>query len=286
MRDEFDVIQYLRFVQVNVPTMIALVAALVAAAPAAAAAALLRALTSLVAAGKALEGAYQARLFAEGAPDARPYDNALDRSWAGMIQRLQSWSQLPPNAYPEQARAARLLGILAADGLVALSLPYREQWAALKARLAEVSAQGLDDDLAELTGRVFVDDVRVRFADYGRVLGLTQALAPEAKVDQGELLRAAQQRVTEYVIQVAATVDPERPETLAAARAALRPLAEARDAANAARRPAAEPEAPKPDAPAPPPVVAKPDAPVAKPEVPAARPSKPPPARPSAPPPA
>lgn len=277
MRDELDVIQYLRFVQVNVPTMIALVAALVTAAPAAAAS-LLRALTSLLAAGKALEAAYRARQFAEGAVDARPYDNVLDRSWAGMIQRLQSWSQLPANTYPEQARAARLLSILAADGLSALALPYREQWAALKARLEEVSAQGLDDDLAELAGRVFVDDVRLRFADYGRVLGLTQALAPEAQVDQGELLRAAQQRVTEYVIQVAATVDPEQPETLAAARAALRPLAEAREAANAARKPAAEPAAPKPDAPAPTPV-AKPDAPapVAKPDAPA-RPSAPPPA--------
>ena len=140
MRDEFDVIQYLRFVQVNVPTMIALVAALVTAAPAAAAASLLRALTSLVAAGKALEGAYRARQFAEGAVDARPYDNVLDRSWAGMIQRLQAWSQLPANTYPEQARVARLLSILAADGLSALALPYREQWAALKARLEEVSA--------------------------------------------------------------------------------------------------------------------------------------------------
>jgi len=63
MRDDFDLIQYLRFVQVNVPTMIALVAALVAAAPGAAAGALLRALTALAATGKTLEGAFRARQF-------------------------------------------------------------------------------------------------------------------------------------------------------------------------------------------------------------------------------
>jgi len=204
-----------------------------------------------------------------------------------MIERLQAWGQLPAGAYPEQARAERLLGVLAADGLVVLKLPYKEQWASLKARLDEVGAQGLDDDLTELAGRVFVDDVRLRFADYGRVLGLTHPLAADAQRDQGELLRAAQQRVTEYVIQVFATIDPERPETTQAAREALRPLAEARDAANASRKTAAEPVAPKPDASAPAPD-AKPDAPapVAKPDAPVARPSKPPPARPSAPPPA
>lgn len=79
---------------------------------------------------------------------------------------------------------------------------------------------------------------------------------------------------------MAATVDPEEPATAKAARDALLPIADARDAAHAARKvTAAEPDAPQPDA--------KPDAaPVAKPEAPVARPSKPAPARPSAPPPA
>lgn len=280
MRDELDLIQYLRFVQVNVPTMIALITALIAAAPRAAAGALLRALTSLAATGKALEAAFRARQFVEAAPDPRPFDLVLDHAWAGMIERIQAWRQLPAGAYPEQARVERLLDILAADGLVVLKLPYKEQWASIKARLDEVSARGLDDELVELAGRVFVDDVRLRFADYGRVLGLTRPLAADAQVDHTELLRAAQQRVTEYVIQVFATIDPERPETAQAAREALRPLADARDAANAARKTAAEPAAPTPDAPAPTPV-AKPDAPA-----PVVTPSKPAPARPSAPPPA
>jgi len=271
MREDLDLFQYLRFVQVNVPTMIALVTALVAAAPRAAAGALLRALTALMASGDALETAFRARQFMEGAPDPRPFDNVLDHSWAGLIQRLQAWSQLPAGTYPERARAERLLGLLAADGLVILKLPYKEQWASIKARLDEVRAQGLDDDLAELAGRVFVDDVRLRFADYGRVLGLTHPLAADAQLNQGELLRAAQQRVTEYVIQVFASIDPEKPETTSAALAALRPIADARDAALAARKvTAAEPDAPQPDAPTP--------------VAPVARPSKPAPARPSAPP--
>ncbi len=170
------------------------------------------------------------------------------------MTRRAGWSaELPAGAYPEPARAERLLSILAADGLVILKLPYKEQWASMKARLDEVRAQGLDGDLVELAGRAFVDDVRLRFADYGRVLGLTHPLAADAQLNQGELLRAAQQRVTEYVIQMFASIDPERPETTATALSALRPIADARDAALAARKvTAAEPDAPTPDARRPP----------------------------------
>lgn len=282
MGDEFDLIQYLRMVPMNMRAMIALIAALIVTAPAKAAGALLRALTTLKATGTSLEAALRAKEFAEPAPNARPYDIVLDRSWGAMIQRLQCWSSLPEGTYPEQAQAERLLAILAADGLAVLKLPYEQQWAALKVRLDEVHAQGLDDDLAALAGPRFVEDVRLRFEDYGRVLGLTQAREAAAEVNLSELLRGAQQRVTEYVVQVVATIDPDDPATAAAARAALRPLLDARDTALAARKsPEAKPDAPQPDA--------KPDAPqpVAKPADPVvARPSKPAPARPSAPPPA
>lgn len=273
MGDEFDLIQYLRMVPMNMRAMIALIAALIVAASAKAAGALLRALTTLKATGTSLEAALRAKEFAGPAPNARPYDLVLDRSWGAMIQRLQCWSSLPEGTYPEQAQAERLLAILAADGLAVLELPYDQQWAALEVRLDEVHAQGLDDDLAALAGPRFVEDVRLRFEDYGPVLGLTQAREAAAEVNLSELLRGAQQRVTEYVVQVVATIDPDDPATAAAARAAMRPLLDARDTALAARKsPDAKPDAPQP--------VARPADPVV------ARPSKPAPARPSAPPPA
>lgn len=102
----------------------------------------------------------------------------------------------------------------------------------------------------------------------------------QASANLSELLRAAQARLHDYVIQVLATVNAEDPASVKAAREALWPIAEAREVSYAARKSAdAAPDA-KPTNPAEP--GAKPAAGPA-----AAKPQKPTaPQRPNAPPPA
>jgi hypothetical protein len=247
MGEVLDMMQYLKAVQVNVTATIALIAALETAAPPNAPAAMQRALQALRTIRMELEAAFRAQQFAEAPTDPRRYDLLLDRSWSALIERLRAWDELPTGTYPEQERAERLLTLLAPDGLAALKRPYREQWSILKARLDEVHAQQLDDDLVELAGKVFVDDVRLRFEDYGRVLGLTQARPTPETTRQSELLRTARQRMVEYVIQVFATIDPNDPDTARAARDTLRPLAEAREAALAARKGRGSNDTPQPE---------------------------------------
>lgn len=266
---ELDPTMYLRGVQVDVPTMIALIAALIAATPAKSGKALQRALSALLAASVAMQAAVRAHQFAAVTIDPRPADIAIDRAWGAMVARLQAWTQLPEGEHPEQERAALLLAIVAPDGLSALKLPYRAQWTTLKTRLDELHAQKLDGELTALAGKVFVDEVRRRFDDYGRVLGLTAAQDAIELPNLSALLRDAQQRVSAYVVQVLATIDPDDASTTKIARDALRPLADARENANAARR--AQPVASDP-------VVAKPAPQPAPPAQPAARPSTPPPA--------
>ena len=286
---DLDLMTCLRAVQVDTATGIALVSGLIAAAPADPAAAMARAIDGLTAAGDALQRGFRVRTHTTTTVDLRPYDVVMDRAWAAMVARLNAWSQLPAESHPEVPRAATLATIVAPDGLQALKLGYRAQWATLKTRLDEVNARGLDDELVALAGASFVREVRERLYEYGRVQGLNEAKEPEADaVNLTELLRVAQQRVTEYVVQVFAAIDPDAPATKKAARRALRPLLEARDAALAARKPGAAEGDTEPTPDAEPKGDAKSDAKndVKNDTAPVAKPSKPPVARPSAPPPA
>jgi len=273
---ELDPQQYLRALQVDAPTMVAIVWSLASASYRSPEGALARKLERMRDACRALEEGRRAHEAARAKEDPRLYDRTIDRAWAAMIWRLQAWEQLPEAGYAaQQAGAARLLSILASDGLAALTLNYNAQWAVLKLRLEAAHAEGLDGALDELAGAPFVAAVRRALVEYGRVLNVTEEAEEVSLPNLGVLLRATQQRVSEYVLQVLASADSDDPASVAAASRALRPLQEARDAANAARKaPAAKPDA-KPDAkPAADPVVATP------------RKSAPPPARPSAPPPA
>jgi hypothetical protein len=149
-----------------------------------------------------------------------------------------------------------------------------------------VHAEGLDGALSELAGAPFVAAVRHAHADYGRVLGVTQEAEDVSLPNMTALLRAAQQRVGEYVLQVLASADSDDPASVAAAVRALRPPAgrprrpptlparcptrSPRRSPTRSLRPAVDPVVAAPRKSAPPP----------------ARPSAPPPARPSAPTPA
>ena len=286
---DLDLMTCLRAVQVDTATGIALVSGLIAAAPADPTAPMARAIDGLTAAGDALQCGFRVRTHTTTTVDLRPYDVVMDRAWAAMVARLNAWSQLPAESHPEVPRAATLATIVAPDGLQALKLGYRAQWATLKTRLDEVNARGLDGELVALAGASFVREVRERLYEYGRVQGLNEAKEPEAEaVNLTELLRVAQQRVTEYVVQVFAAIDPQLPATRQAARRALRPLLEARDAALAARKPGATQSDAEPTPDAEPKGDAKSDAKndVKNDTAPVAKPSKPPVARPSAPPPA
>jgi hypothetical protein len=234
---DLDPQQYLRALQVDTPTMVAIIWSLASSAFRTAEGPVARKLDRMRDAGRALEEGRRAHEAARNREDPRPFDVTLDRAWAALIARLQAWGQLPETGHTKpQANATRLLEILASDGLAALTLPYRAQWATLKLRLDAVHDEGLDEALVELAGAPFVMAVRRSFADYGRVLGVTQEAEDVSLPNLGMLLRAAQQRVGEYVLQVLATADSDEPASVAAAVRALRPLQDAREAALAARK--------------------------------------------------
>lgn len=177
--------------------------------------------------------------------DKRPADQRLDRVWGAVGVRLQTLAELPHTI--DQARqAAQLYARIFPDGLAFLRLPYERQWAESEQRLAQLADEELGAAVEELVGAFVLTELRAAHANYGQILGITDA-KPGAAVAPNLLdqLRVVQQAMTSYALQLVAAAHAE-PELVASVRRALRPLddlraAQARRASARAGDPATEP---------------------------------------------
>lgn len=87
----------------------------------------------------------------------------------------------------------------------------------------------LADELHELVGAPFLDALRQRHDDYGRVLGITDAKADEPDAaGVVEPLRRLRSAIGSYVRAVVGLTDEDDPDSVAAITAQLRPLVDAR----------------------------------------------------------
>ncbi len=222
--DGINLAVYLSRRGVDAPTAMALGRALLGAGAAGASEAVAEALEGVSAAHAAVVAAHKRRRVL-GADDVRPLHLALCAYWSAFVGRVDHFCVLPPEADPNVAKAERLLALLAPDGNAALSLAHPACWATLRARLSRVDDEGLRGAMVEIAGAPFLAVTEAALDDFGRALGLTAA---PAATSEDELLREFTQAVSDYALQVAASVRRNRPETIRAAQAALRPLEELR----------------------------------------------------------
>ncbi len=162
--------------------------------------------------------------------DKRPADQRLDRAWAAVGVRLQTVSELPAEI-EEAGQAARLYARIFPDGLAFLRLPYERQWAESEQRLALIADEEMGAAVAELVGDFVLNELRDAHADYGRVLGITNA-KPESGDAVPNLLgqlRVVQQAMSGYALQLVAAAHAE-PELAPSVRRALRPFEDLREA--------------------------------------------------------
>ena len=161
--------------------------------------------------------------------DKRPADQRLDRAWAAVGGRLQTLAELP-QTLDEASQAARLYARIFPDGLAFLRLPYERQWAQSEQRLEQLAHEELGAAVEELVGAFVLTELRDAHANYGRVLGITDAKpGAVAAPNLLEQLRVVQQAMTGYALQLVAAAHAE-PELAAAVRGALRPLDDLREA--------------------------------------------------------
>jgi hypothetical protein len=270
----FAIAVYLSRPQLDVPTTVAFSYALAAAFQRSLgerAEAALRVVQSIC---EAMEATWRAQQ-TQPSDDNRPTRIALVNAWSAMVNRVEQYTRLPPERHPAQSVAVQLHGLLAPDGLSVAKATSRSLWSTVKARLEVVRDERLADDLRRIAGAEFVDEVSVCHRELGRVLRITEAGEVVAPGNLLELLREHSQAVSDYVVQVAATVKRDDPASVKAALDALKPIDDVREMA--ARGAGVTTEAQPSPQPTPQPVD------TAAPTRPVAQPAQPTPATPAAP---
>ena len=154
---------------------------------------------------------------------ANEADRGIDGVCSAMFGWLQGWSKLP-NA-PEASVAQVLLLELFPTGLKFTQFAYKLEWAEIEAGLLRIEVGGLDAKLRQLGGATFLSHLRKAHKEYGEALGITGVLAVEEPSEKvRDALAGFLRALRNYVLKVAAYVDPEEPATEELAGLLLAPL--------------------------------------------------------------
>lgn len=219
-----------------------------------------RALAKVVLHQGEAQSALAARQRTLGTPteSVQAVDSWADRGVGAIRQRLEAFTLLPEEDYPQAARAGELLTLLFPEGLAFLNLPYIEQLAAMEVLLQRITDENLARELDTLCGREFLQNLRTLVPRYRDMVqgGLRRLDSSENLVEHRRRLSLA---VVDYAIKVAALYDEDDPRSLDRIRSALRPIDALRE--QAARRLAGTRNDVDPDVPAPIPDPLPPDAP-------------------------
>lgn len=228
-----DLISYLQLPHLNKASAIALATSLASWAPKEAPPAVQKAAESLAAATRHFQGLWADRERSIASADRMAtvvLDRELDNSVSLLHARLASYERLPAERYPNATRAGELRRQLFGDGLGFIRASFTEEWAHCDTLIKRIDSEGLAEDLAALAGPEFLAELRYSHQQFGRALGKTAPLADEPDpVNLLEATRNLADAIRQYTLQVIATADGDRPDTVQAAHAALKPIADLRE---------------------------------------------------------
>jgi hypothetical protein len=204
---------------------IALAAQLLAAMPPRAPKPIKDAAARVQQASKRLQAAWSA-VQAGARPNARPFDQAIDRAWGAFFARLDALASFHPGGRVDgAARAAEIKELLFPSGLSFLTLAYTSEWAESEKRLQQMKQLGIEDELSELVGAVFLREVKYHHERYGQVLGMKGPIAEPAELPNVKTpLLALRAALRSYVLKVIGTVDEEDRDSVRSAIAMLAPI--------------------------------------------------------------
>lgn len=205
----------------------------------------------LEAAGAELGRLLGEQLKASGQPVAqgsrKAIDVAADRLWSAFEAWLDGWARID-DGDPLAARAEELYRVIFGAGLGFLTVRMPVQWAESQKRLDVLLAAEVRALVEALGGARFLQRLPVVHAEYGAAIGITRVAAPPpSPVRVAEAFEQARNTLRDYLAKVTASVEPDEPETEAAARRVLQPLMElraGRAASGGASTPAAAPAQP------------------------------------------
>jgi len=252
--DDFEPSAYMTNPRLDVPSQIALGRQLLAVAPSDLPPQAEVVKRKLLAITRALEEGYLAVQGEEPSQLKRPVDQGADNAWSSVKTRLEPYTWLDEDRFPEAISAKAIARKLFPSGLQFTLLEYGAQWAEASWRIRLIAEENLEPALRRLCGDVFVDELFHWHKEYGKMVGAVPARRgaggkTKPRADLGELRRQAGQAVVAWQAQLVALYLSGNEE----ARASLRPTDDYRDKLSAAAGPKTPPEPKTPGNPAPPP---------------------------------
>jgi len=150
---------------------------------------------------------------------------------------------LSPSDFPEAQRAADLEAQLFGGGTEFLKLDYDAQSTRMAAILQRIDGDGLVEQIDDVAGPELLKAIRGVQPRYEAMV--TERLRRDSATGQNlsESARALQGAIVNYATKVIGTIEHDEPETTEAARLALLPIANFREAAaGRAQKAPAKPE--------------------------------------------
>ncbi|MCL2779325.1 MAG: hypothetical protein FWD73_15125 [Polyangiaceae bacterium] len=158
--------------------------------------------------------------------NTRVVDNAMDRAWHALEQRLSLYADLSPEFASDAAEAAEVHHMLFPHGIAFLTLPYAQQWAEGEAIVHRM--HGIEEKIDRFAGAPFLAQVHACHVNYGVALGITKPKPEKVAIESiVEPLRETRAALNTYARLLVAAVENEDLEAKVV-QMALLPLAELR----------------------------------------------------------
>jgi hypothetical protein len=163
--------------------------------------------------------------------DSRELDNEADRAWGGLRLRLQAMAMLDSNKYPRARRAAEIEAKVFAQGSEFLKAEYSAQSTTMASLLKQINDDGLSGDIDDIAGKEFLQAIKRVQPRYEKMV--TERLRRDEAMGQNlaDSVRAIQNAIVNYAQKILGTIEHDDPATTEAARLALLPIANFREAA-------------------------------------------------------
>jgi hypothetical protein len=184
--------------------------------------------------------------------DSRVLDNEADRAWGALRMRLQAMAMLSPERFPKTKRAAELDTVLFVDGLEFLKAEYKSQSTSMAVLLKRIDDDHLEADVNAIAGPDFLKAIRDVQPRYEAMVSERLRRDNATGQNLSATVRGLQAAIVNYASKMVGTIEHDDPATAEAARLALLPIVNHREASGArGQRTGPEAPAPAPEAPAP-----------------------------------
>ena len=168
--------------------------------------------------------------------DSRALDNEADRCWGGFRLCIQGKSMLRHDLYPKAKLAAALDAKLFAQGTEFLKAEYASQSSSMAVLLQMIDHDKMERDLNSVVGPDFLTAIRHVQPRYEAMVKERLRRDTASGQNLTERVRTIQNAIVNYASKVVGSVEHDDPATAEAARVALLPIVNHREAVAAAQR--------------------------------------------------